>query len=162
MNAVIEKLVAELDKAVNGDPWYGASLKTILSDISCEQAVIKHTEDIHSIAEITYHICGWIEEVVSRLDGHEPKDPERGDWKEINNLDEVEWSELMSSLFIAHTNLISRVQKFPFEKFEEQVGKEKIKELGTGISYREMLIGLMEHNIYHGGQIALIKKLLEI
>ncbi|MFA7418707.1 MAG: DinB family protein [Melioribacteraceae bacterium] len=162
MNAVIEKLVAELDNAVNGDPWFGASLKTILSDISCEQAVIKYTENIHSIAEITHHICGWIEEVLSRIEGNEPKDPARGDWKEIANLAEVEWSNLMSSLFTAHTNLISRMKIFPFEKFEVQVGKEKIKELGTGISYREMLVGLMEHNIYHGGQIALIKKLLEI
>jgi len=162
MNAVIEKLVAELEKAINGDPWYGASLKKILSEVSCEQAVIHYTPNTHSIAEITYHICGWIEEVASRLDGHEPKDPERGDWKEIVNLAEVEWSNLMSSLFTAHTNLISRVKIFPFKKFEERVGKEKIKELGTGISYREMLVGLMEHNIYHSGQIAFIKKLLEI
>ena len=43
MDAVIEKLVAELEKAINGDPWYGASLKKILSEVSCEQAVIHYT-----------------------------------------------------------------------------------------------------------------------
>lgn len=159
MNAVIGKLITELEKAVNGDPWYGASLKKILSDVSCEQAVIKHTENIHSIAEITHHVCGWIEEVLSRIEGNESKDPARGDWKEINDLNEAEWNDLKYSLFTAHSNLISRVKIFPFTKFEEHVGKEKIKELGTGISYREMLVGLMEHNIYHGGQIALLKKL---
>lgn len=159
MNAVAEKLIAELEKAINGDPWYGASLKKILSDVSCEQAVIKHTEIIHSIAEITYHICGWIEEVASRLEGNESKDPERGDWKAITELSEFEWNELRRNLFTAHSNIIDLVRKLPFEQLEEQVGKEKNKELGTGISYREMLVGLMEHNIYHGGQIALLKKL---
>ncbi len=162
MNPIVEKLITELDKAVNGDPWYGASLKTILSDVSCEQAVIKHTKNIHSIAEITFHIYGWIEEVASRTEGNASKNPIRGDWKEINDLTEAEWKELKQSLFTAHTNLLCQMHNFPFEKFEEQVGKEKIKELGTGISYREMLVGLMEHNIYHSGQIALIKKLLEI
>lgn len=159
MNAVIGKLIAELEKAVNGEPWYGASLKKILSDVSCELAVTRHSENIHSIAEITYHICGWIEEVTSRLEGNESKDPERGDWKEITEMSESDWDELRQNLFTSHSNLISRVKIFPFEKFEEQVGKEKNKELGTGISYREMLVGLMEHNIYHGGQIALLKKL---
>lgn len=159
MNAVAEKLIAELEKAINGDPWYGASLKTILSDVNCERALIKFSDNVHSIAEITHHVCGWIEEVASRLEGNESKDPERGDWKAITILSEFEWDELRRNLFTAHSNIIDLVQKLPFEQLEEQVGKEKNKELGTGISYREMLVGLMEHNIYHGGQIALLKKL---
>lgn len=159
MNAVAEKLIAELEKVINGDPWYGASLKTILSDVNCERALIKLSGNVHSIAEITHHVCGWIEEVASRFEGNESKDPERGDWKAITELSEFEWDELRRNLFTAHSNIIDLVRKLPFEQLEEQVGKEKNKELGTGISYREMLVGLMEHNIYHGGQIALLKKL---
>lgn len=160
MNPVIEKLVIELDKAVNGDPWYGASLKAILQDVTYEQAVTKYNPNIHSIAEIVLHIYAWIEEVSSRLEGNNPKEPERGDWPEADNLKEAEWNEIVKRIFSSHENLLRLVRDFPLEKFEEQVGATRDKELGTGYTYREMLVGLMEHNIYHGGQIGLLKKLV--
>jgi len=147
MNPVIEKLIKELDKAVNSDPWYGASLKSII-------------RDIHTIAEIVLHICAWIEEVSSRLEGNEPSDPKRGDWPEADNLNETSWKKIVEDIFAAHETLIEQVKNFPFEKFEERVGTERVKELGTGFTYREMLVGVMEHNIYHGGQIVLLKKLV--
>ena len=160
MNPVIEKLIKELDKSVNGDPWYGASLKSILQDVTYKQAVTRHNPNIHSIAEIALHIYAWIEEVSSRLKGNEPKDPERGDWPEVDNLNETGWKKIIGDIFSAHETLLEQVKNFPFEKFEERVGTERIKELGTGFTYREMLVGLMEHNIYHGGQIGLLKKLV--
>jgi len=160
MNPVIEKLIRELDKAVNGDPWYGASLKSILQDITYEQAAVRHDANIHTIAEIVLHICAWMEEVSSRLEGNDPKEPERGDWPEADKLNEADWSDLVDRVFEAHEKLLELVRNLPFEKFEEQVGVGRDKELGTGYSYREMLVGLMEHNIYHGGQIGLLKKLV--
>ncbi|KAF0141637.1 MAG: DinB family protein [Stygiobacter sp.] len=160
MNPVIEKLVMELDKAVNGDPWYGASLKFILRDITYKQAATRHDANIHTIAEIALHICAWIEEVSSRLEGNELKDPKRGDWPEVDNLNETSWKKIVEDILAAHETLIEQVKIFPFEKFEERVGTERVKELGTGFTYREMLVGVMEHNIYHGGQIGLLKKLV--
>lgn len=160
MNPVIEKLIIELDKAVNGDPWFGSPLRSILTGISCGQAVTRQSQSIHSIAEIALHICVWIEEVSSRLEGNEPKDPASGDWNNVGNLTEEKWKKIITRIFTGHEKLITLVKNFPFERFEEQVGKERNPELGTGFTYREMLVGLMEHNIYHGGQIALLKKLL--
>lgn len=160
MNPVIEKLVGELDKVVTGDPWYGASINAILHDITYAQAAVRHDANIHTIAEIALHICAWIEEVSSRLEGNEPKDPKRGDWPETDNLNETSWKKIIKDIFSAHETLLEQVKNFPFEKFEKQVGTERVKELGTGFTYREMLVGLMEHNIYHGGQIGLLKKLV--
>lgn len=160
MNPIIEKLVTELDKAVTGDPWFGSALKFILEDIPYEQAVQKINPNVHSIAEIVVHVCAWIEEVTSRLEGNEPREPERGDWIDTDNFTEADWNKIVEEFFTAHARLIEKVKIFPFEKFEEKVGKERNRELGSGFTYREMLVGLMEHNIYHGGQIALLKKLV--
>lgn len=54
--------------------------------------------------------------------------------------------------------LISVVQKFPEEKLEKIVGGERNIPLGTGFSFEGLILGLVQHNAYHLGQISLLKK----
>ncbi|KAF0153147.1 MAG: DinB family protein [Ignavibacteria bacterium] len=160
MNPVINKLIIELNKVIEGDPWFGAPLKSILEGINCQQAVMRINTNAHSIAEIALHILAWVEETASRLEGNEPKEPKRGDWQSIDTLDKVEWENIVNKIFEMHKRIEELVASFSLEKLEEQVGSERNPALGTGFSFREMLVGLMEHNVYHGGQIALLKKLI--
>jgi hypothetical protein len=160
LNQVIEKLLIELDKPMNGDPWYGSSIKKVLEEITHEEAFAITFVSAHSIAEIALHVCAWINEVNSRLEGNEPADPKMGDWPKVERYGQSYWTEIKSNIYSAHESLIELVTNFPFEKFEERMGKERIPELGTGFSFREMLIGLMQHNVYHLGQIALLKKIV--
>lgn len=160
MNPVIEKLVIELDKPMNGDPWYGSSIKKVLDGITHEEAFAVPFINAHSIAEITLHIYAWINEVNSRLEGNKPADPKMGDWPKVEKYEKHYWTEIRSNIYKEHERLISLVKNFPFERFEERVGKERVPELGTGFSYREMLVGLMQHNVYHLGQIAILKKIV--
>ena len=160
MNPVIEKLVAELDRAMFGEPWFGASVKNVLDSTTYTKAFAAQSENVHTIAEIALHILAWNEEIISRLEGNDPKEPAIGDWPWVKYNDEIYWDEIRKQIYGAHTRLINIVKSFPFEKFEEQIGKEHRPELATGFSYRESLLGLMQHNIYHAGQIAILKKLI--
>ncbi|MEW6652802.1 MAG: DinB family protein [Bacteroidota bacterium] len=158
MNPVINKLIIELNKAIDGDPWYGASLKSILAGVDHKQAVMRTHPKTHSIAEIALHILAWIEETASRLDGNEPKVPKRGDWQNIAALEKREWKNIISRIFKEHKRVTKLTLALTIDKLEEQVGIERNPALGTGFTFREMLVGLMEHNVYHSGQIALIRK----
>jgi hypothetical protein len=40
------------------------------------------------------------------------------------------------------------------------VGPARDAPLGSGVTFGVMLVGLMEHNAYHGGQLSLLKRLL--
>lgn len=160
MNPIQEKLIIELDKPVYGDPWFGSSLKNILEDVKSKNAFIKLNTATHSIAEIILHLTAWIEEVDSRLIGNAPKEPKRGDWITIDEQSDMSWEAINNNFLCAHKNLIETVKNFSFENFENLVGQERNTELGTGFNFREMLVGLMQHNIYHFGQIAFINKSL--
>lgn len=160
MNPVINNLLVELNKVVDGDPWYGASLKSIFEEIDFTQAVKRIKADAHSIVEITLHMLAWIEEVARRLEGNEPNDPQRGDWQIINALDNDEWESIVKNIYVEHKKIETLVSTLSLEKLEQRAGVERNPALGTGLSYREMLVGLKEHNVYHAGQIALLKKLI--
>lgn len=161
MESVVNKLILELNKVIDGDPWYGASLKSILEDVNAQKAVKRVSYNTHSIAEIALHILAWIEEVASRLEENPPKNPARGDWQKVENLDKHEWDIIRQKIFEEHIRVIELTSSLHLEKLDQQVGDERSPALGTGISFREMLLGLMEHNIYHGGQIALLKKIIK-
>lgn len=153
-----EKLSNELMLSVFTDPWHGASIKDILHGITCEQAFIKPIKSAHNIIELTLHISAWMEETLSRLNGNEPGDPAVGDWSSPQSNTDKYWHSVIDKLFANANKLIEKVKNFPEEKFDELTGQERVKELGTGFSYEGLIIGLVQHNSYHSGQIALIKK----
>ncbi len=160
MNPVIEKLIAELNKPILGDPWYGWNFEKVLGQIDYRRAFKKADLNVHSIAEIALHIYAWIEEVSSRLEGNMAKLPLVGDWPPVEKETKEYWNEIVGNIISSHKKLIELVKTFPFEDFEKLVGNNRELELGTGLTFREMLVGLMEHNVYHLGQISLLNKIL--
>ena len=44
--------------------------------------------------------------------------------------------------------------------WDGEVGASREPALGTGVSYAEMTAGLLEHTVYHAGQLALLRKLV--
>jgi uncharacterized damage-inducible protein DinB len=161
MNQVKEDLIIELNRAMFEEPWYGASIKTILESIEPEIAYIKPPWSNHSITEIALHIWAWNEEIISRLNGNEPKEPEMGDWPQLKSIHEEYWQEIKENIFNAHKRIISIIEQLPVEIFETKIGNEHLPGLATGFNYRESLLGLMQHNIYHGGQISLLRIILK-
>ncbi len=155
MNPVIETLVKELNRVMFGNPWYGSSIKNILDSVFYADAFKYANNYTHSIAELALHILAWNEETLSRFEGNEPKEPAIGDWPWVKFKDEMYWNEIKEKIYITHGKLIEIVKEFPLEKFEVVIGIENNRELATGYTYRESLLGLMQHNIYHAGQISL-------
>lgn len=153
-----EKLSTELYNSVFGDPWHGTCLKDIVNGISSEQANKRSIQSAHNIIELTLHISSWTEEILKRFNGNQPSPPEMGDWPQPKSQSKEYWKEVVQTLYVGTNKLIEVVKKFPEDKLDEIIGEERNAPLGTGFSFEGLIIGLVQHNAYHSGQIALLKK----
>ena len=148
-------ITAVLERSVAGDPWHGPSLAALLADMTADEAARRPIAGAHPILEIVLHVAAWAEEVGARLAGGPPGDPAAGDWPLP-----CPWDQAHARLAAAHAGLLRRLASFPDERLGERFGGERVPALGTGVTYAEMAIGVAEHNAYHGGQIALLKRAL--
>lgn len=153
-----KELADELFRNLFDDPWHGSSVSMILDGITEEVAFNKPLESIHSIAEILLHMTAWTAEVERRLKGGEPDEPEMGDWPGTSGF-KNNWDQIKKSFLRQSENLISTIRKFPDSGLEELAGSERDASLGTGFTYKTMIIGLIQHNAYHSAQISFLKKI---
>ena len=107
-------------------------------------------------------MTGWTREVANRLEGKGPKPPALGDWPETGPVDDARWDAARADLFAAHEDLVSALGRFPASRLSERIGEERDAPLGTGVSYREMILGALQHDAYHAGQISLLRKPIDV
>ena len=86
--------------------------------------------------------------------------PAEGDWPAVGAVSPGSWSEALERLRKAHAALVDAVRRHPAERWTRRVGGERDAPLGTGVTYAEMVQGLLQHDAYHGGQIGLLRKAL--
>ncbi len=153
-----EKLSVELYNSVFGDPWHGICLKDILESISFEQVNKKSIPSAHNIIELILHLDAWTEEVLNRFNGNVSAEPLMGDWPAPLFQTVEYWQAVKQKLFADTNKLIAVIKKFPEDRLDEINGGERNAQLGTGFSFEGLIIGLVQHNAYHSGQIALLNK----
>ena len=152
-------LIDELHRAFDGDPWHGPSVSALLSGISATQAQARPSPDVHSIAELVAHMTSWTAEVTRRVAGHPAGDPIEGDWPLPRAVDATGWAAMQMSLTNAMARLIETIAGFPERRWDDRVGDARDPSLGTGVTYQQTVLGLVQHFAYHGGQIALLRKM---
>jgi uncharacterized damage-inducible protein DinB len=152
-----EHSIRLLRRALTGDAWHGPSLEEALAGVDAVGAAARPIASAHSIWEIVLHLSGWTREVAKRLRGGEPTPPVAGDWPPAE-LTEPAWSAAREELRSVHEELLSAWAVFPRERLDEKVGGGRSAPLGTGVTYREMVDGILQHDAYHAGQISLLKK----
>jgi uncharacterized damage-inducible protein DinB len=155
-----EKLQRELEKVLSGDPWYGDSVYDIISKVTFETAYEKPQGSVHNVAGIVLHMISWTEEMMDRLNGMMAGVPTSGDWPPTGNPDEQKWQNYVNDLKLVNVNLIGLIQHFPEEKWSEPVNYDKGHNLGSEVNYEELVNGLIQHHIYHSGQIALLTRII--
>jgi uncharacterized damage-inducible protein DinB len=137
----VETLLDELNDAYDGEPWYGDSLRQTLGGIE-ESRVHERPR----IAELLAHITSWIEVTNRRLDGEVFEVTQ-----DVNFRTPAAWADDLARLDAAHKSLLARVAKLTDADLDGKMpGKPHSIEFGVR--------GVVQHNIYHQGQIALLRK----
>ncbi len=154
----VERIIDQLQRAWEGDAWYGPSTREVLEGIESGQAAARPISGGHSIWEIVLHMRGWKREVWNRLEGGFREVPEGGDWPQVRETTERAWLAALEDLAATHEALVKAALAFPDERLREVIGEQRDPATGAGVSYYGMLHGIVQHDVYHTGQIALLKK----
>jgi uncharacterized damage-inducible protein DinB len=154
----VDRVEDEVRRASSGDPWHGCAIKEILTGVDARAAAGKPLAGAHSIWEIVLHITAWTREVARRIKGAAPQQPIEGDWPAVAVTSPEAWETARLELHKAHELLVAALRDFPESRLDECVGEVRNAPLGTGVSYYQTLHGLVQHDAYHAGQIALLKK----
>jgi hypothetical protein len=154
-----ERIAEQLERTWNGDAWHGPSLKELTDGLTAKQAAAHHVSEAHSIWELVLHCTGWLREVERRLGGTDPAEPEGGDWPSVGKVVDERWTAARADLGVAVAGLARGIRHFDEAQLATRVGQQRDPALGTGGTYYVMLHGAVQHNLYHAGQIALLRKL---
>jgi uncharacterized damage-inducible protein DinB len=147
-----ERIQDQLERAYAGNAWHGPSLRELLSDISSARAATIPKIGSHSIWQIVLHVLAWQRVVVRRMAGETITDlPPEQDWPVVSDTGDVAWKRALTQLEETHRQLCEAIARFPEARLGEKVS-------GHRYPFYGMLQGVIQHNLYHAGQIALLKK----
>jgi uncharacterized damage-inducible protein DinB len=155
MNTEIQSIIRNLENTLDGTPWYGRPVYAILREVDATTASIKPNEQSHSMIELLYHMITWSQFTLKRIEKDVINDLaafEKIDWREIDPQIHG-WEEGLSEFIATHQQIIALLH----EK-DDSFLKEKVDYRNYNVRF--MLNGLVQHNIYHLGQIAYLQKLL--
>jgi uncharacterized damage-inducible protein DinB len=155
-----EQIKQNLEQVLWGEPWYGQPVYTIIDQVSFEAAYEKPPGSVHNIAGIVLHMLAWTEEVLDRLNGMAASIPSSGDWPDPGKPDEQKWQNYVNDLKLVNVNLLGAIQNFPEEKWDELINDTR--ESAPTTTYEHLIVGFIQHQIYHAGQIALLLRITQI
>jgi uncharacterized damage-inducible protein DinB len=153
-------LVDQTSRTATGDPWYGSSIEEVLRDVTFSQAAARPIPAAHTIWELVLHLAAWTREVERRFRQGDWRLPEDGDWPAMPAPTAEAWAHDSARLLAEHETLRQTLSAAPVERLEELVGTERDQHLGTGVPFYLMVLGQLQHDTYHLGQISLLKKAL--
>ena len=153
---LITLLVLQLDEAFNRKSWHGTNLRGSLRGISEREAVWRPRTGRHNIWEETLHAAYWKFAVRRRLSGEQRGTfPLKGsNWfRSPGPGVPVTWQEAVRILETEH-----RLLRLAVASLRD---RDLTRKPGDGhTSNRTLITGIIAHDLYHAGQIQLLKRLL--
>ena len=166
---VLARLVDTLRRSVDGPAWHGPALSEALDGLDSHAAATRPIPHAHTIWELVLHLTAWTREVTRRAEGAAPAMPPEGDWpEEPMRCDEEHWRDARRRLVEANHALLAAVERMDPARLDARMaptpepGAPPPSDAALGVRHtvHGMLVGLAEHNAYHGGQIALLRRAL--
>ncbi len=153
-NPKLNLYTAQFASMYNGHPWYGDSICQILENVTPAKAYWRPTRDAHSIAQLVSHMMYWRHTLIKRLDGdinYKPSMKSDDNWKSNGQLKKLGWKSLRKSLDESQTKLLNLLAKQ-----NDTLLKKKYSEKA---SFLDLINGILQHDLYHTGQIAYLKSI---
>jgi uncharacterized damage-inducible protein DinB len=152
------RIVDQLRRAYTGEAWHGPSLMEALDGVSAEAAAKKPIPNAHSIWELVLHITTWVNVTRRRFQGEAVQVSEAEDFPPVAETSEAAWRAALAGLQKANHDLIAAIAAAGDEP--DFVKRLNATVPGKDHSVYVLLHGIVQHNLYHAGQIVLLKKAL--
>jgi uncharacterized damage-inducible protein DinB len=153
-----ERISDQFRRAFEGEAWHGPSVLALLEGVTAEQAAAHPVAGAHSIWELVLHIEAWERACKRRLQGDRARLETLEDWPVVSDHDESAWEQTKQKLIQAHRELVAAIGSLD----ESRLDKPIIDDPTTPYSSTYVTLhGGVQHDLYHAGQIAILKKALE-
>jgi uncharacterized damage-inducible protein DinB len=150
------RLEEQLRRALEGEAWHGPSVLESLAGVSAELAAARPVPGAHTIWELVLHLGGTYGLVLRRLAGDGRQLTLAEDWPPCPAATDDNWRKAVQDLTRLDEELRQAVRSFPEERLDLPLVPESPYTAYT------QFIGVTQHNLYHAGQIALLKRALGI
>jgi len=150
----VKRILDQMDRSFEGDAWHGPPLKPLLDGMTAEDAAKHPIHAAHSIWELVLHVTAWNTIVHEELAGASAQITPELDWPPVWEATDIQWQRAVQNLVEARGRLRRAVEGFRDEQLDERPSKR------TNNSRYVMLHGIVQHDLYHVGQIALLRKAL--
>jgi len=146
------RIADQLRHAFEGGAWHGPSVLELLADVDAATAAAHPLPDVHSIWELVLHIAAWDDAVNRRIVTRKAvKLTDAQNFPPVKDKSKVAWNEALAGLEKTHVGLARTVAALPDARLTERVP-------GKSYNLYFMLHGVTQHELYHAGQIAILKK----
>jgi uncharacterized damage-inducible protein DinB len=148
------RLADQIRRAFEGEAWHGDSVVEILQGVDAAMAEAHPIKNAHSIWELVLHIAAWDGAVLRRTGGTAIELRDEQNFPPVKDTSEAAWRNTLEQAKRTHYELVKAVAAFPDARLAEQVpGKTE-----SYYDFFYMFSGIVQHGLYHAGQIALLKK----
>jgi uncharacterized damage-inducible protein DinB len=149
----VERILDLYDRAMNGDAWHGDPLWKILEDISAEQAARRVDPHTHTIWELVSHMMFWETEVCRRLNRLAARPPDELNFPAMPEAKAENWGHALAEFRRSNGDLRTALTQLDASRLDQSLP-------GRDNSIYVEVQGVIQHNVYHGGQIAILRKML--
>jgi uncharacterized damage-inducible protein DinB len=148
------RIADQLRRAFDGSAWHGPALLELLEDVDATTAAAKLLPKIHSIWELVLHIAVWDDAGLRRLAGNKWQPSGLANFPLVSAPTEVAWRKAIAATKRTHDALVNTVAKLSDSRLGDRVP-------GKRYDFYHMLHGIAQHELYHAGQVAILKKVQE-
>ncbi|HEX4004327.1 MAG TPA: DinB family protein [Candidatus Acidoferrales bacterium] len=149
----IHRILDQMDRAFSGDAWHGPPLMRLLDGVSAEDASKHIIPGAHSVWELVHHIGAWNSIVQHRMQGETIDVTSERDWPPVWEVNEPAWKRALENLADSRSRLRRVAGALRDDQLEEKIGP-------SSLSRYQILHGVVQHDLYHAGQIAILKRAL--
>jgi uncharacterized damage-inducible protein DinB len=142
----------QLRRAFYGNAWHGPALLELLEDVDAAMAAAKPLPGVHSIWELVLHVAVWDNAASRRLRGEKFQPTGLANFPLVpQKTNAAAWQKAIADAKRIHDALVKTVAVLPDSSLRGRVPGKKY-------DFAHMLHGVVQHELYHAGQIAILKK----
>ena len=137
--------------------WFGDTYLEKLADVTEKEAFTPPMKGVHTIAELVAHIIYWRSPLIKKLNGHNDytaSEENPGNWVSLEKLKAKGWKKLLEEFAASQKQLLTALETAKPGFFKS--------EYSPGRSWEYVTEGIVQHDIYHLGQLALVKKMIRM
>jgi uncharacterized damage-inducible protein DinB len=153
MRNEVVRILGQIEGSFEPGAWHGPSIRELLTGVTAALAAERIAPGAHSIWELVVHIAAWENAARRMAEGESGDVPEERNFPALPGVSEAAWQTAIATLNAEHAALLDAVARLVDRQLDESVA-------GRSFSLYFLLHGVVQHNLYHAGQIALLKRVL--